>query len=97
VVGVFATVRRYDVSDGLVDALVENESTIRDLISGIGGFHAYYLVRGDGGAAVSVSVYDDRAGVEESNRVAAVWIAENLPDLYVSAPQVTAGEVAVTF
>ena len=93
----YATVRRYEDSGGLVDALVENEGVIRDLISTIGGFHAYYLVRGDGGSAASVSVYEDRASVEESNRVAAAWIAENLPDLSVSAPQVTAGEVALTF
>jgi hypothetical protein len=87
----------YAASGGLADALIENESTIRDLISGIEGFRAYYFVRGDGDAAASVSVYDDRAGAEELNRLAAEWIAENVPDLSVSAPSVTAGEVALTF
>jgi hypothetical protein len=93
----FATVRSYAASGGLGDALVENESAIRDLISGIDGFRAYYFVRGEGHAAASVSVFDDRAGADESNRLAAEWIAENLPDVAISAPSVTAGEVAVAF
>ena len=93
----YATVRSYAGSGGLVDALVENESAIRDLISGIEGFRAYYLVRGEGGAAASVSVFDDSAGADTSNGLAAGWIAENIPDLSISAPTVTAGEVAVTF
>ena len=91
----YATVRSYAGSGELVDALVENESAVRELINGIGGFHAYYLIRSDGGGAVSVSVYDDRSGADESNRVAAEWIRENLPDLEASPPQVSAGEVAI--
>lgn len=92
----FATVRSYAGSGELADALVENESAVRELISGIGGFQAYYLIRSASGGAVSVSVYDDEAGIEESNRVAAEWIRENLPDLEVSPPQVSSGEVAIS-
>ena len=92
----YATVRNYAGSNDLVDALVENESEVRRIIGEIGGFRAYYLIRvDDGGGAVSVSVYDDRGGAEESNRVAAAWIAENVPGLSVSPPQVSAGEVAI--
>ncbi len=92
----YATVRSYAGSGDLVDALVENENAVRRLISEIGGFRAYYLVRADGGEAVSVSVYDDRSGAEESNRVAAEWIRENLPDLAISPPHVSAGEVVIS-
>jgi len=91
----YATVRTYAGSGGLVDALVENESSVRDLIDGIAGFKAYYLIRREDGGAVSVSVYDDRSGTDESNRLAAEWIRENLPDLEVSPPQVSSGEVAI--
>lgn len=91
----YATVRSYAGSGNLVEALVENESSVRELISGIDGFRAYYLIRTDDGGAVSVSVYDDQAGREESNRVAAAWIRENLPDLAVSPPQVSSGEVMI--
>jgi hypothetical protein len=46
---------------------------------------------------MSVSVYDDKTGVEESSRAAAAWIGENLQDLSVSPPQVTAGEAVIDF
>jgi hypothetical protein len=92
----YATVRTYSGSSDLADALVENESDIKRLIGAIDGFRAYYLVRtGDG--AVSVSVYDDQAGAEESTRQAAEWIRDNLSDLSVGQPQVSAGEVEIAF
>jgi len=93
----YASVRSYASGGDLVDALVENESEVRDLISGINGFQAYYVVRGERGDAVSVSVFDDRAGAEESNRVAADWVRSNLPDLALSPPHIVAGEVGVSF
>jgi hypothetical protein len=92
----YATVRVYSGSSELADALVENESEVKRIITGIGGFKAYYLVRTADGAA-SVSVFDDQSGAEESNRAAAEWIRANLPDLSVSAPQISAGEVALSF
>ena len=92
----YATVRTYEGSAGLVDVLVQNEGTIRELIGGIGGFRAYYLVRVEGGGTVSVSVFDDRSGADESNRVAAEWIRENAPDAVSGPPQVFAGEVAIS-
>ena len=46
-------------------------------------------------ATTSVSVFADQTGAEESNRAAAAWLAENLPDLGVAPPQVTAGEVLI--
>jgi hypothetical protein len=34
---------------------------------------------------------------EGSNRAAAAWLKENLPDMNVQAPYVTAGEVVLGF
>jgi hypothetical protein len=90
-----ATVRKYSGSQGLIDALVEHESEVREVITGIDGFRAYYLVDAGEGDAVSVSVYDTFEGAEESNRRAAEWLRENLPDLQVAAPDVAAGEVVI--
>jgi hypothetical protein len=92
----YATVRTYTGNADIADALVENESEVRRLISAIDGFRAYYLVRtGDG--AVSVSVYDDQAGAEESTRQASDWVRTNLSDLSVAAPQVASGQVVIAF
>ena len=65
------------------------------MLTAIDGFKAYYLVRTADGA-VSVSVYEDEAGANESNSTAANWLRENLPDLGVSTPQVSAGEVVIS-
>jgi heme-degrading monooxygenase HmoA len=91
----YASVRNYVGGEGLVDELIDREGEVRSLIEGIPGFRAYYLIRTDKGDAVSVSVYDDRSGAEESNRAAAEWIRGNLPDISLSAPQVSAGEVVI--
>jgi hypothetical protein len=43
----------------------------------------------------TISVFEDQEGAEESSRAAAAW--QNLPDLNVAAPYVTAGEVLLAF
>jgi heme-degrading monooxygenase HmoA len=92
----YATVRSYTTGSEFGDALVEHAEELRPTLTEIVGFRAYYLVRTADGV-VSVSVYDDEAGAEESTRVARAWVAENLPDLEVSPPQVQTGEVALNF
>ena len=93
----YATIRHYSGSSELADALIENENDVRQLLTGIGGFRAYYLVRAGADATASVSVFDDAAGAQESTRVAAEWLRENLPGLAIGAPEVTAGDVVLSF
>ncbi len=92
----FATIRVYSGSDELADALVANESAVQQLISEIDGFKAYYLVRTADGAA-SMSIYEDQAGATASDQAARAWVGENLPDLEVGPPKVTAGDVVIHF
>ncbi|HST17735.1 MAG TPA: hypothetical protein VLK36_08705 [Gaiellaceae bacterium] len=92
----YAVIRAYTGNDELADRLAERSEDVRQLISGINGFKAYYLLKLAEGTS-TVSVFEDQAGAEESNRVAAAWLAENLPDLSVAAPYVTAGEVLLGF
>ena len=92
----YATVRTYSGNRGLADALVANAAEVERLISEIDGFKAYYLVRTADGAA-SISVYESEAGTDASTSAAAAWIRENLPELGGAPPQVSAGEVALSF
>jgi hypothetical protein len=92
----YAVIRAYSGNSELADTLAEREDDIRRLIGGIDGFKAYYLLKLPEGTS-TISVFEDQAGAEESSRVAAEWLAENLPDLNVAAPYVTAGDVLVTF
>jgi hypothetical protein len=93
----YATVRKYSGSTELGEELVKRQDDIRRIIEGIAGFQAYYLLRTDEGGVLTVSVFDDRAGADESVRKAAEWIRANLPDLGVSPPEVTTGEVGIHF
>lgn len=92
----YASVRTYAGNPDLADTLAAREDEIRQLIQGIDGFSAYYLVKA-ADATASISVFENQAGAEESNRVAAAWLGENLPHLEIAAPQVTAGDAVVTF
>jgi N-acetylglutamate synthase/N-acetylornithine aminotransferase len=92
----YATIRNYAGGAPLADALVEHQDEIRTLLTAVDGFRAYYIVR-DGDGATTVSVYEDQGGAEESTRVAAAWVGENLGDLGVAPPEVTTGEVLLSF
>ncbi|MFF3624708.1 hypothetical protein [Streptomyces sp. NPDC002467] len=63
------------------------------LLRQVPGFVAYYWIDAGGGVMVSTSVYEDRAGAEESVRRAAEFVRDNLASLLPNPPQVTAGEV----
>jgi hypothetical protein len=66
--------------------------TFTPLISAVPGFIAYYFTDAGNGTMFSTSIFQDKAGVEESNRVAAEWVKKN-PNVLPVATRVTAGEV----
>ena len=89
----YATVRRYEgVTDPAEAGRVVKEGFV-PLISKVPGFVAYFWADAGGGVMVSTSVFQDRAGVEESNRRAADWVHQNMASLLPNPPQITAGEV----
>jgi hypothetical protein len=76
----------------LVDLLEGRKSEVEGLIRPVKGFASYSLVRTiDGG--VSVTVCEDKAGTDESSRIAKEWIAKNASDLGVSPPAIVEGSV----
>lgn len=91
----YATIRIYDSADGFADAVGEHGDEVLRLLREIDGFHGYHMVRGDDGTAVSVSVYQDRAGAEASNAAAAEWVRANLPEMRLGAPRIVGGDVTV--
>lgn len=92
----YATIRRYENNAALADRLAKRSDDIQALISCVAGFRAYYLVRSTDGTA-SITICDDRDGAEESNRIAAAWLREHMPDAVSRAPEVTAGEIVIDF
>ncbi|MDQ1724437.1 MAG: hypothetical protein QOG52_1465 [Frankiaceae bacterium] len=92
----YTVIRHYKDSSALMDELERRPDEVESLIRAVAGFQQYYLVRTDGGG-FSVSVFDDRVGAEESVRVAAQFIRDNIPDVTVDPPEVIAGDVMISF
>jgi hypothetical protein len=90
----YASIRRYKVSS--VDEVVRRASEgFVPLISQGPGFMAYYIVDAGEGVVASISLFETQAGAEESNRMAADWVKENIAPLVSGPPEITAGEVRV--
>jgi len=89
----YAAIRQYQVA-GSVDEVVRgiNEGFL-PLIKEAPGFHAYYALDAGGGRLATVSVFEDRAGAEESTRMAADWAGRNMASLLPNPPEVVQGEV----
>lgn len=89
-------VRQYEGASSIADAMAERPDEVKELLTGVEGFVAYYAAR-DGEALTTVSVCRDSAGVEETTRRAAAFIQEILPGTTVGPPRVAVGEVVLSF
>ena len=90
----FASIRKYNGAPLLSDEMLKHQDGIKSVLRPIRGFHAYYLVKTSDGV-VSMTVFDDKAGAEESNRVEATWLKDKLPTITTRAPDITIGEVSI--
>jgi len=92
----FASIRRYKTSPGKATELAQRvKQGFVPLVSRAPGFVAYYVVDAGNDVVASVSVFQDQAGAEESNRMAADWVKENIASFFEGLPEITAGEVTV--
>jgi hypothetical protein len=89
-----AAIRQYQVDPGSVDEVRRgiNEGFL-PIIKDASGFQAYYALDAGGGRLATVGVFEDRAGAEESTRMAADWIRQNMASLIPNPPEVLEGEV----
>jgi hypothetical protein len=65
------------------------------LVSRIPEFQEYLFVDAGDGAHLTISLYDDPSGAEQSTRDAASWAAENVAALIEEPPQVPTGWVRI--
>jgi len=91
----YATIRRYEGVTNPAEVTRTVEQAYLPLVSDIAGFVAYYWVDAGRGVLLSISLFQTKAGAEESSRRAATLIREKLAPMMPSAPQTTAGEIVV--
>ena len=90
----YATVRRYEGIKNPDELAKRVREGFVPLISEHKGFVAYYWVDdSEEGVMFSTSVFEDQADEEDSNRLAADFVKENLADLLPNPPMITAGHV----
>jgi hypothetical protein len=88
----FASIRTYNGVPTLVDEMLKKQDDIKSVLRPIRGFHSYFLVKTNDGA-VAVTICEDRAGADESNRVASTWFKDKLPTFASRTPEISTGEV----
>jgi len=65
------------------------------IISDVEGFRGYYVVYAPDDTVTAISIFNDYAGAEESNRRAMAWIEQNLGPLLAEPATAIAGPVIV--
>jgi hypothetical protein len=92
----YAAFRRYEgITDDAEAGRLVGESFI-PLLENVTGFIAYYWIDAGDGVMASLSVFDDKAGADESVRLAHQWVQENAAALIPNPPQVTEGFVVAS-
>ena len=91
----YAAVRRYE---GIIDD-DEAARLVRSFmpeLEKVAGFVAYDWIDAGDGIMASLSVFEDKAGADESVKFANQRIVDNAPNLFPNPPLVTEGQVVAT-
>jgi hypothetical protein len=93
---VYASIRQGKAKTGMAEELIRRikEGAI-PIISDVEGFKAYYVVYAPDDTVAAISIFNDYALAEESNKHALVWIEQNLAPLLAEPAKALAGPVIV--
>ena len=89
-----AMVRSYSGNGAkeFADVIEQKKSDVEKVLRSVKGIVSYTMVRTKDGA-FSVSVWQDKAGVDEVHKKALEWIKENASHTKVATPTVSEGSV----
>jgi hypothetical protein len=92
----YAGIRQAKAKAGMVEELTRRikEGAI-PLISEVSGFNAYYVIYAPDDTVMAISIFNDYAAAEESNRRALAWIETELAPLLAGPTSAVAGPVIV--
>jgi hypothetical protein len=90
----FAVIRHYhfDKKDSAeIDRLVREEFV--PLVKKAKGFRRYYWLDNGNGEGASFGIFDDKAGADESVRIAADYVRDHISKLLRQKPEVIEGPI----
>jgi hypothetical protein len=92
----YASIRQAKAKTGKVEELTRRikEGAI-PIISDVEGFRAYYVVYAGDDTVTAISIFNDYAGAEESNKRVLTWIEQSLTPLLAGPATAMAGPVIV--
>ena len=92
----YAEIRRYSGLgvEALFDLIEEHKADVESLMRAIPGFVSYSLFRTDDGGS-AFTVCENKAGADQSARIAHDWIASNAGELSTRAPEITEGHIVL--
>jgi hypothetical protein len=92
----YASIRQAKAKTGKVEELTRRikEGAI-PIISDVEGFRAYYVVYAGDDTVTAISLFNDYAGAEESNKRVLTWIEQSLTPLLAGPATAMAGPVIV--
>ena len=90
----YGTIRRYKVSKPREFNEKVNSSFI-NVVRKVPGFISYIAIDEGDGWWASVSLFETRDGIVQSDKVAADWVKTQAPGLVSGPPEITQGPVVV--
>ena len=92
----YAGIRQGKAKAGMAEELARRvkEGAI-PIISDVPGFRAYYVVYAPDDTVTAISIFEDFAGAQESNRRGLEWIENHLAPLLTAPATAVAGPVIV--
>jgi len=91
----YAAIRQAKAKAGMSDQLASRIKEVIPMISSVQGFMGYYVIYASDDTVTAISIFNNVASAEESNKLALAWIEENLGPLLVGSATATAGPVIV--
>ena len=92
----FATIRRYRLDSGSMDALLHAVDVgFAEMIQEQEGFVAYEVLDCGNNMLTTISTFSDRAAAEATTDAASAWIRDHLADFDMERLSVETGEIAV--
>jgi heme-degrading monooxygenase HmoA len=93
----YVTTRRYTNASALTDAMSNRTNEVEDLFRSAPGFIEYYALRSGDGGLTTVSVFENKEQADEGTRRAREWVQKNIQQGSVPQPDVSGGEVFISF
>jgi hypothetical protein len=92
----YVSMRRYKLNPSKFNEFIKIvKEGFLPIISKGPGFIAYYGIDEGDGVWATVSIFETKAGAEESSRMAADFIKKNLESFDLGPPEITGGDVVV--